>query len=501
MGQEEKYDILNVLEFTSSRKRMGVVVRCPDGKLKLYIKGADTVIFPRLSTNSNKHLSDKTIEHLIDFANLGLRTLCMAMCVLTKQEYDEWEPGFHQASLALEKREVLIEREAEKIEKNLILLGASAIEDRLQNGVKATIAHLIEGGIAIWVLTGDKLETAQSIGYSCGLIDQDMPILLLSENTAEETGNKIKVYIHDFSRRKIKISLIVGGESLTHALQKRNKMRFLHLTSLCATVICCRCSPAQKASVVKLLKRWTDGTILAIGDGANDVADIGVGISGEEGMQASLAADYSIAQFQMSWIALGGSVAMLFIFFFAYCLTSPASLIIKVESAMANTIFHVLTSPIAIAYMVFVVLVSLSFDLLIKVLQRSLYRSIRDEVVSQEFDVKQFSDLYYPLVKVKKIVAKASESALSLVNIQPKLRGYSFSQDEGPAVCDVVRLYDSRVPKTPGNSARTELAHSFRAVRDKFKEDTPQTLYSLTGSTSDLSEATDISNSDHADRF
>ncbi|KAK6105788.1 phospholipid-translocating P-type ATPase flippase family protein [Brugia pahangi] len=606
MGKQEKYDILHILEFTSNRKRMGVIVRCPDRKLKLYIKGADSVIFPRLALNSDKYSVNKTAEHLVYFANLGLRTLCMAMCILSEEEYEKWEPGYHRASTALEKREMLIEEEAEKIEKNLELLGASAIEDKLQKGVKKTVEHLIEGGIIVWVLTGDKLETAQSIGYSCGLIDPFTPILVLGERNAEETANKINIYLENFANKKIKTSLIVSGESLNHALMKQYKMQFLHLASLSSTVICCRCSPAQKASVVKALKNWSDGTVLAIGDGANDVAmiqeaDIGVGISGEEGLQASLAADYSIAQFRflerlifvhgainyhritktilyffyknivqtltmffyefhtlfadsaimdswslvmfnifftswpplaigiwdrlfpfevmidypalyhlsqnsegfslkayfiwaftglvhatvisliayqtfkndviwyngrvanyyvmgtviniMSWIALFGSIIMLFIFFFSYSLTSPASPIIKVQPAMADTILHVLTSPVTYSYIIFVTSVSLSFDLIVKLLQRSLYRTIRDEVVSREFDVKQFNDLYYPLVKVKQIVTKASESALSLVNIQTKQRGYSFAQEDEPAISqsDVVRLYDSRMPKISKN--------------------------------------------------
>ncbi|KAM3721883.1 putative phospholipid-transporting ATPase IA [Dirofilaria immitis] len=621
MGKQEKYDILHVLEFTSNRKRMGVIVRCPDKKLKLYIKGADDVIFPRLTPNSDKLLISRTMEHLVYFADLGLRTLCMAMCVLNDDEYEEWEPGYHRASISFKEREKLIEEEAEKIEKNLELLGASAIEDELQEGVRTTIQHMIEGGIAVWILTGDKLETGQSIGYSCGLLDPCTPILILNERDAEATTDKIIMYIDNFINKNFKISLVVSGESLGHVLKKQYEKQFLHLTSLTSTVICCRCSPVQKAAVVNLLKNWSGGTVLAIGDGANDVAmiqaaDIGVGISGEEGLQASLAADYSIAQFRflerlifihgainyhritktilyffyknivqtltmffyefytlfsdsalmdswslvlfnifftswpplaigiwdrllpfevmidypalyhlsqnsegfslktyfiwvftgmihaivifliayqifkndviwyngrvgnyyvmgtivniaiviivnlkaiietdsitiMSWIALLGSMIMLFIFFFSYSLTSPASPIIKVEPAMADTILHVLSSPITFAYIIFVVLVALSFDLVVKIFQRSMSRTIRDEVVSQEFDVKQFTDLYYPLVKVKEIVAKASESALSLVNIQTKQRGYSFAQDEGPAVpqSDVVRLYDSRVPR------------------------------------------------------
>ncbi|VDK71167.1 unnamed protein product [Onchocerca ochengi] len=301
MGKQEKYVILHVLEFTSNRKRMGVIVRCPNKKLKLYIKGADSVIFPRLTSNSSNLLIDKTTEHLMYFANHGLRTLCMAMCVLNDDEYEKWEPGYRRASISLKDREKLIEEEAEKIEKNLELLGASAIEDELQKGVKTTIQHMIEGGIIVWVLTGDKLETGQSIGYSCGLLDPCTPVLILNEKNPEATAEKINTYIDSFEGKDFKISLIVSGESLGHALKKQYNMQFLYLASLSSTVIFCRCSPVQKAAVVNLLKKWSDGTVLAVGDGANDVAmiqaaDIGVGISGEEGLQASLAADYSIAQ-------------------------------------------------------------------------------------------------------------------------------------------------------------------------------------------------------------
>ncbi|VDO57199.1 unnamed protein product [Onchocerca flexuosa] len=132
MGKEEKYVILHVLEFTSNRKRMGVIVRCPNKKLKLYIKGADSVIFPRLTPDSDNLLIEKTTEHLMYFASNGLRTLCMAMCVLDDDEYEKWEPGYRRASFSFKDREKLIEEEAEKIEKNLKLLGATAIEDELQ---------------------------------------------------------------------------------------------------------------------------------------------------------------------------------------------------------------------------------------------------------------------------------------------------------------------------------------------------------------------------------
>uniref|UniRef100_A0A9J2QAG0 Phospholipid-transporting ATPase n=1 Tax=Ascaris lumbricoides TaxID=6252 RepID=A0A9J2QAG0_ASCLU len=467
MGKEEKYEVLNVLEFTSTRRRMGVIVKSPSSKIKLYIKGAE------LRETSRSFILQGNIK--------GYRTLCMAVTELTDKEYMEWEPGYYRASIALDSREMLIEQQAEKIERNLRLLGATGIEDKLQEGVKATIANLALGGMNIWVLTGDKIETAQNIGFSCGLIKPDMPtlvcnfhfrrfclsippsclgvkatianlalggmniwmltgdkietaqnigfscglikpdmptlvcnfhfrrfclsippsclvisegspektrdrlrsyindiysshcaikialivisegspektrdrlrsyindiysshcaikiaLIVISEGSPEKTRDRLRSYINDIysSHCAIKIALIVSGQgyflamlylfisfnhckttsfskkeafkSLGHLLKDMMDIEFFFLASRCSCVICCRCSPMQKAAVVKLIQNYCDGATLAVGDGANDVAmiqaaDVGVGICGEEGMQASLAADYSIAQAGLS---------------------------------------------------------------------------------------------------------------------------------------------------------------------------------------------------------
>ncbi|XP_017707542.1 PREDICTED: phospholipid-transporting ATPase IB [Rhinopithecus bieti] len=184
MGQEQTFGILNVLEFSSDRKRMSVIVRTPSGRLRLYCKGADNVIFERLSKDS-KYM-EETLCHLEYFATEGLRTLCVAYADLSENEYEEWLKVYQEASTILKDRAQRLEECYEIIEKNLLLLGATAIEDRLQAGVPETIATLLKAEIKIWVLTGDKQETAINIGYSCRLVSQNMALILLKEDSLDE---------------------------------------------------------------------------------------------------------------------------------------------------------------------------------------------------------------------------------------------------------------------------------------------------------------------------
>lgn len=184
LGERQRYEILNVLEFTSSRKRMSVIVRTPSGEIKLLCKGADTVIYERLSPEGQTY-RDITLRHLEQFAADGLRTLCCAQSVIPKDVYDEWKETYHKASTSMQFRERKVEDAANLIENNLILLGATAIEDKLQEGVPETITALLEAGISIWVLTGDKQETAINIGYSCKLITHDMDLIILNEESLD----------------------------------------------------------------------------------------------------------------------------------------------------------------------------------------------------------------------------------------------------------------------------------------------------------------------------
>uniref|UniRef100_A0A8C1SYX0 Phospholipid-transporting ATPase n=1 Tax=Cyprinus carpio TaxID=7962 RepID=A0A8C1SYX0_CYPCA len=291
-GTEQTYELLNVLEFSSNRKRMSVIVRTPTGKLRLYCKGADNMIFERL--NETSQYKDLTVAHLEQFATEGLRTLCFAYVDLEEEAYQEWLKEYNRISTVLKDRAQKLEECYELIEKNLLLLGATAIEDRLQAGVPETIATLMKANIKIWVLTGDKQETAINIGvcHTC--------IYLYHKVTATLTAHCSS--LGDSLRKENELALIIDGQTLKYALSFEVRQAFLDLALSCKAVICCRVSPLQKSEIVDMVKKHVKAITLAIGDGANDVgmiqtAHVGVGISGNEGMQATNSSDYSIAQF------------------------------------------------------------------------------------------------------------------------------------------------------------------------------------------------------------
>ncbi|KAM6900180.1 phospholipid-transporting ATPase IB isoform 4-T4 [Xenentodon cancila] len=302
-GKEMSYELLNVLEFSSNRKRMSVVVRTPCGKLRLYCKGADNVIFERL--NEASQYKELTIAHLEQFATEGLRTLCFAYVDLEEDEYQEWLKEYNHASTVLKDRAQKLEECYELLEKNLMLLGATAIEDRLQAGVPETIATLMRADIKIWVLTGDKQETAINIGYSCRLVTHGMSLIIVNEDSLDATRATLTGHcasLGDSLKKENELALIIDGQTLKYALSFELRQAFLDLALSCKAVICCRVSPLQKSEIVDMVKKHVKAITLAIGDGANDVgmiqtAHVGVGISGNEGMQATNSSDYSIAQF------------------------------------------------------------------------------------------------------------------------------------------------------------------------------------------------------------
>ncbi|XP_066146792.1 probable phospholipid-transporting ATPase IA isoform X1 [Euwallacea fornicatus] len=307
LGVDERYEILSVLEFTSARKRMSVIVRDPNGKIKLFCKGADTVIYERLDNNaSSREYKDLLLQHLESFATEGLRTLCCAVVELKKNDYDDWKQMYHKACCSIQHREEKIEEASNLIERKLRLIGATAIEDKLQEGVPETIATLLKADINIWVLTGDKQETAINIGYSCRLISQGMQIIVLNEDGLDSVREAILRHCDELGEnleKQNEIALIIDGKTLKYALTCELRSDFLRLCISCKVVVCCRVSPMQKAEVVEYVTKHTKSITLAIGDGANDVAmiqkaHVGVGISGVEGLQAACASDYSIAQFR-----------------------------------------------------------------------------------------------------------------------------------------------------------------------------------------------------------
>ncbi|CAN1837058.1 Probable phospholipid-transporting ATPase 4 [Linum perenne] len=327
---EREYKILNLLEFTSKRKRMTVIVQDEDGQILVLSKGADSIIFERLAKNG-RTFEEAMTKHLNDYGEAGLRTLVLAYKKLDEKEYNSWNDEFVKAKTSIgADREVMLERVADMMEKDLILVGATAVEDKLQKGVPQCIDKLAQAGLKIWVLTGDKMETAINIGFACSLLRQGMKQIVISATNSDNSAQDSKQVVSCLTKavkdnilnqltnasQMIKLekdphaafALIIDGKTLISALEDDMKHQFLALAVDCASVICCRVSPRQKAlvrisQVTRLVKEGTGRTTLAIGDGANDVgmiqeADIGVGISGVEGMQAVMASDFSISQFR-----------------------------------------------------------------------------------------------------------------------------------------------------------------------------------------------------------
>lgn len=442
------YDILDVIEFSSKRKRMSIILRCPDGKIWLISKGADSTILPRLRTaqvalqkaqevrdsaeleralhrkslqleprnsfggrpsltirrsiglnspgaggsalrpsiygrsksfeigsvyNSEERprhptpsrgmsldvtptltphaprsrsavgrqtdkfaflddpsISDestvftRSFQLLDDFATEGLRTLLYAHKFISEPDYEAWKKVFHAAETSLVDRQVQIEEAGDLIEQNLDLVGASAIEDKLQKGVPETIDKLRRANIKIWMLTGDKRETAINIAHSARICLPESQVHILDATLGDLESQMLEVMddlqisegVPTTTTRSHTVVVIDGhtlgcienpSGDMTNPPLKDILLKIIpHIDS----VICCRASPAQKAFIVRATRKTTSrfpvtspSLTLAIGDGANDLAmiaeaHVGIGISGREGLQAARVADYAIAQFR-----------------------------------------------------------------------------------------------------------------------------------------------------------------------------------------------------------
>ncbi|GFY83865.1 aminophospholipid ATPase 1 [Actinidia rufa] len=347
-GEKLRLDVLGLHEFDSVRKRMSVVIRFPNDSVKVLVKGADTSILSILKRDAAEdgHIRHATQSHLNEYSSEGLRTLVIASRDLTDAELEEWQCMYEDASTSLTDRSIKLCQTAALIECNLQLIGATGIEDKLQEGVPEAIESLRQAGIKVWVLTGDKQETAISIGLSCKLLTSDMQQIIINGASEEECRNllsdaKAKYGVRTSSCRNwnlkwkrnaeshyleipndtklsnvpmgfsekeegtmsAALALIIDGNSLVYILEKDLESELFDLATSCKVVLCCRVAPLQKAGIVDLIKSRTDDMTLAIGDGANDVsmiqmADVGVGICGQEGRQAVMASDFAMGQFR-----------------------------------------------------------------------------------------------------------------------------------------------------------------------------------------------------------
>merc|ERR1719189_2289435 len=307
-----EFEVLHVLPFDSVRKRMSVILKNPStGEIKLYCKGADSNMLPRFTRPQNQEeerLLEDTQDHLKTYAEDGLRTLMTGVRLLSEEEYLDWVADYNKASNSLEKRDKLLMDSFNTVENRMRMVGATGIEDRLQEGVPDAIARLREAGIVVWVLTGDKQETAINIAFSCRLFSPNMEVIKLNARSRDAAESALNLYLDQCKNSTMLRSqraLVVDGKTLIYILDKRANIQdlFLSLTKMCSSVLACRATPLQKAYLVRIVKEQLKMHTLAIGDGANDVsmiqtADIGIGISGQEGMQAVMASDFSVTRFK-----------------------------------------------------------------------------------------------------------------------------------------------------------------------------------------------------------
>ncbi|KAM6958530.1 phospholipid-transporting ATPase IH isoform 2-T2 [Tautogolabrus adspersus] len=321
----ERFELLEVLTFDSVRRRMSVIVRAGTGELYLFCKGADSSIFPRVISGKVEQVKARVEHNAVE----GLRTLCVAYRPLSPEQYQEVCDLLSGAKLALQDRDRRLAEAYDLIEKDLILLGATAVEDRLQDKAADTIESLHKAGMKVWVLTGDKMETAAATCYASKLFHRNTQILELTTKRTEEQS--LHDVLFDLSRTVLRqhggmtrdtfsglsgdctdYGLIIDGATLSAVMRPAQedsnsgnyKEIFLEICRNCSAVLCCRMAPLQKAQIVKLIKASKEHPItLAIGDGANDVsmileAHVGIGIMGKEGRQAVRNSDYAIPKFK-----------------------------------------------------------------------------------------------------------------------------------------------------------------------------------------------------------
>ncbi|KAK3169501.1 hypothetical protein OEA41_008884 [Lepraria neglecta] len=300
--------ILEVFPFTSAGKRMGIILQYFQGskstvatadipaEIWFYQKGADTVMTSIVAAN------DWLDEETANMAREGLRTLVVGRKKLSVQQYQEFSTRYKQASLSLQNRDSSMARVVKDyLEHNLELLGVTGVEDKLQKDVKSSLELLRNAGIKIWMLTGDKVETARCVAISAKLVSRTQYIHTVTQLSSASAPSAALDALSFLRSKPDSTALLIDGDSLSHFLTY-HRQDFVSVAVLLPAVIACRCSPTQKADIATLIRKFTKKRVLCIGDGGNDVsmiqaADVGVGIVGKEGRQASLAADFSITTF------------------------------------------------------------------------------------------------------------------------------------------------------------------------------------------------------------
>ena len=310
-GKSIKIDVFAVIEFTSARKRMSIVALFPDDNYYLFCKGADSIILDRLDDSSKNGLAIiNSLKGLEDFAKAGLRTLCFAYRKLDKDFALEWLDKWNEALNTVTDRQEKIDSVAQLIESDLCFIGATGVEDRLQDGVSQSIDTLMKANIKIWMLTGDRFETAVSTAFLSNLVQASTIQFHLLSADIDAISKSLDNFLEliDKNPSDSNFALVVNGPVVEiilsdSFLKSPEILKFQKIIKKSRTLLCCRLSPLQKSQITRFAREKLGFITLAIGDGGNDVsmiqaANVGVGISGKEGLQASRSADFSIAQFK-----------------------------------------------------------------------------------------------------------------------------------------------------------------------------------------------------------
>lgn len=298
----EDYEILQSFPFSSDTKRMGIILKnLKHNFIVFYLKGAESVLEKFIKEDSVGIMR----EHCESLASSGLRTLVISFKLIDQAFYNDWANTYNEALNTFENRKEKIAVCFSQIEQNLNFLCVTGVDDMLQDNVYETIDNLRNAGIKIWMLTGDKVETATCVSISTGIKSKLQKVKYIIE---DDSPNRIRQVLEAYANPSFSLKnknaddlLIIDGKCLEVVLTQFEEM-FFKIALRASSVICCRCSPTQKAQVVKLAKRYTNKRLSCIGDGGNDVAmiqeaDVGIGIVGKEGLQASLASDFSILTF------------------------------------------------------------------------------------------------------------------------------------------------------------------------------------------------------------
>ena len=310
----EEFEVLANFPFSSDTKRMGIILKNKKyGHIIYYLKGAENVMMKFVKKEYIGYIK----ENAENLAVKGLRTLVLTQKLISQEEFDKWNEEYNEAITSMDNRKQKIAKVVSKLENNMDFLCVTGVEDLLQDDVATTIENLRNAGMKVWMLTGDKVETATCISISAGIKAKNQKIFTITyDDLTDEYGKKendknrlakLKKLFEEYNK-KIQTDphlFIIDGDSLDLAL-KNCESEFFHTSMQALSVVCCRCSPTQKRIIVKTIKKYTKNTGIrtaAVGDGGNDVAmiqeaDVGIGIVGKEGLQASLAADYSIKEFR-----------------------------------------------------------------------------------------------------------------------------------------------------------------------------------------------------------